>query len=102
MTLLLLAAASHAQELKLQGKWVMTYDPDGPTAKEWIKFYKNGTVDFGDEQGIFLHCTYDGTPDSILSTCNVRGTEKMMSFKVKNNFKELINPSGSVYTRKDQ
>jgi hypothetical protein len=97
---LLASSLSHAQELKLQGKWVMTYDPDGPVAKEWIRFYKNGTVEFGDEKGIFLYCTYDGTTDSIFSTCNVRGEEKMMSFIVKNNFRELMNPSGAVYTRK--
>ena len=100
MLLFFVGSPSYGQELKLQGKWIMTYDPDGPVVKEWMKFYKDGTLEIGDEKGIFLYCVYDGTVDSITTTCDVHGEDKMMIFIVKNKFKELINPSGAIYTRK--
>lgn len=88
-----------AQDLLLSGKWQMTYDPDGPVVEDWMVFNKGGSVKLGDDQGVYLACAYDGDRSSVLLVCDVRGKQKTISFQVRDDFHELVNPSGAVYSK---
>ena len=96
---LLLPVATSAQNLKLSGKWQMSYDPDGPVVEEWMVFKSSGTVEFGDNQGVYLACTYGGDSNSVLTICNVRGKQKELVFQVRDNFQDLVNSSGAIYSK---
>lgn len=84
----------------LSGKWQMTFDPDGPVVNDWMLFKENGSVQFGDDQGIYISCTYEIKKTSVVTTCNVRGKDNKIKFEVRNNFNELVNQSGAIYTKK--
>lgn len=100
LSLHFLVSASSAQTLTLEGKWVLTKDPDNPTPeKDWINVHKNGTMSLEDAKGIFASCTYDATEDTVIAKCGVNGQEKILTLLVRENFKELINASGAVYSR---
>jgi hypothetical protein len=88
-----------AQELQLSGKWQMTYDPDGPVVEDWMVFDNRGMVKLGDGQGVYLACVYDGDSGSVLLVCDVRGKQKELAFKVRDDFRELVNPSGAIYSK---
>ena len=99
MAFLLFPAVAFPQNLQLSGKWQMTYDPDGPVVADWMMFRDDGTVEFGDNEGVYLACVYDGDADSVVAVCEVRGTQQKLVFQVRDNFRNLVNPTGAVYSK---
>ncbi len=96
--LLLAPLLAHAGGAKLQGTWLLTHDPDGPVVEDWMRFAP-GSVELGNDEGVYITCPYEVTRYSVLLRCQVRGQEKKLRMLVKSEFRELVNPSGAVYTR---
>ena len=83
----------------LQGKWLLTFDPDGPVAEDWMNFRENGSADLGDNKGVYLTCPYKVVAQTVILTCTVRGKQKKLVMKAEENFKKLRNTSGAIYTK---
>lgn len=91
--------ASFGQALRLQGKWLKTYDPSRSLTEEWLAFETNGALSIGNKDGVFLRCSYDGNREVITATCDVGGEKVKMDLSVAKEFEDLTNPAGAVYTR---
>lgn len=100
ISLFLVAApfVTHAETPELRGTWRLTHDPDGPVVEDWMRF-RNGAVQLGNDKGVYITCPYEATKFSVLLRCQVRGQEKELMMLVKSDFRQLVNPSGAVYTR---
>lgn len=96
---LLISSLVWAGEGKLYGKWMLTYDPDGPVVEDWMHFRQAGDVELGDAEGVYLRCPYRLDGLSVILTCNVRGKSRQLVMSGRDNYRELVNPSGAVYTR---
>ncbi len=98
---LLLAGAPlslQAEGTALHGTWRLTHDPDGPLVEDWMRFGAVA-VELGNAKGVYITCPYEATRRSVRLRCQVRGQEKQLMMIVKSDFRELVNPSGAVYTR---
>jgi hypothetical protein len=84
---------------KLNGKWLLTYDPDGPVTEDWLLFRQEGGVELGGADGVYLTCPYHLNGDSVILTCKVRGKTRQLIMSGRDNHRELVNPSGAIYTR---
>lgn len=96
---LLISCLAWSAEAKLYGKWMLTYDPDGPVTEDWMHFREVGDVELGDAEGVYLTCPYHLDGDSVILTCNVRGKSRQLVMSGKDNYRELVNPSGAIYTQ---
>ena len=98
---LLIAGLAWSAEDKLQGIWLLTHDPDGPVTEDWMLFRGGNDVSLGDAKGVYITCPYAIDGLSVVVTCDVRGKTKQVVFPGRDNFRELINPSGAIYTKQN-
>lgn len=97
--MLVLAVSAWAADARLSGKWLLTHDPDGPVKEDWMLFRERGDVDLGNAKGVYITCPYKVEKDFVTLTCNVRGQTKQLIMSVRDDYRELLNRSGAVYTR---
>ena len=98
---LLIAGLAWSADGRLQGKWLLTHDPDGPVTEDWMLFRGGNAVSLGDAKGVYITCPYAIDGPSVVVTCKVRGKTKQVVFPGRDNFRELINPSGAIYTKQN-
>ncbi|MDH3316539.1 MAG: hypothetical protein OEQ39_14305 [Gammaproteobacteria bacterium] len=96
---LLIFSLALSADAKLYGKWILTFDPDGPVTEDWMLFGEGSEVDLGDAEGVYLTCPYKVEKQSVIVICNVRGKTKQLVMSGKDNYRQLVNPSGAIYTR---
>jgi hypothetical protein len=92
-------SASWSADATLNGKWLLTFDPDGPVVEDWMIFYESGSVDMGGKTGIYLKGTYTVEGNSVTLVANVKGKTKKLLMSAQDGFLKLINHTGAVYEK---
>jgi len=96
---LLIATSVLAGDVRLSGKWILTYYPDGPVQEDWMIFRESGDAYLGSQSGVYLTCPYKIDGNNVILTCSIKEKTKSLIMHAQDGYTKLMNPSGAIYSK---